>query len=63
MRIKHPWLLAAILASGLPVGVLAQNSTGYTNPSFYGLFPEQPLANGTALPTERADLSVALQQY
>jgi RHS repeat-associated protein len=63
MRTKHPWLLAAILASGLPAGALAQNSTGYTNPSFYGLFPEQPLANGVALPTEQADLSAALQQY
>ena len=63
MRIKHPWLLAAILASGLPVGVLAQNPGGYSEPSFYGLFQEPPMVTGTATPSELADLSVALQQY
>ena len=63
MRIKHHWLLAAILASGLPTGALAQNSTGYSEPSFYNLFPEQLLANGSVISSELTDLSAALQQY
>lgn len=63
MRIKHPWLLAAVLASGLPVGVFAQTTTGSAPPTFHGLFPEQPLANGHTTLAEQRDLSAALQRY
>lgn len=63
MRIKHHWLLATILASGLPTGALAQSSTEYFESSFYNLFPEQLLANGSVISSELTDLSATLQQY